>query len=206
MNLNPLGPENGEKNDARGQERHDARPRSADQLPRRGDPSSVPGRPPAQARALGQAQDHARPASQPRAGRRHPSCRRRTAVAGCRQSPCRDGRLPGDFTQVSRLGHPLVNELVIGLKDKDTFNASEPKNDGQFASYVTHPTLPVLIQALFGVTPPPIPRDDLVQVFLTGVPGLNQPTNVRPSEMLRLNTNIAPVAPASQNSLGVHWR
>ena len=78
--------------------------------------------------------------------------------------------LRGAFTQVSRLGHPLVNELVIGLKDKDTFNASEPKNDGQFADYVTHPSLPVLIQALFGVTPPPVPRGDLVQVFLTGVP------------------------------------
>ena len=44
-----------------------------------------------------------------------------------------------------------MNELVIGLKDKDKFNASEPKDDGQFAKYVTNPTLPVLINALFGV-------------------------------------------------------
>jgi hypothetical protein len=107
------------------------------------------------------------------------------------------------WRQMSRLGSPLVNELVIGLKDKDTFNGSEPKDDGQFAEYVTHPTLPVLIEALFGVGAPASPRNDLVQVFLTGVPGLNQPNKVRGAEMLRLNTSIAPVAPESQNPLGV---
>ena len=110
---------------------------------------------------------------------------------------------PGVFTQVSRLGHPLVNEVVIGLKDKDKFNASEPKDDIQFLDYVTHPTLPVLVQVLFGVQAPAVPRNDLVAVFLTGVSGLTQPPNVVPSEMLRLNTSIAPVAPADQKSLGV---
>ena len=107
------------------------------------------------------------------------------------------------WKQVSRLGSPLVNELVIGLKDKDTFNASEPKDDSQFAEYVTHPTLPFLIEALFGVPQPMTPRHDLVQVFLTGVPGLNQPLRVKPAEMLRLNTAIAPVAPTAQSPLGV---
>ena len=110
---------------------------------------------------------------------------------------------PGQFRQVSRLGNPLVNELVIGLKDKDKFNASEPKDDAQFGDYVTHPTLPVLIQALFGVPAPVTPRNDLVQVFLTGVPGLNRPAGVVPAEMLRLNTSIPPVAPGSQNPIGV---
>ena len=52
----------------------------------------------------------------------------------------------GAWTQVSRLGMPLVNEVVIGLKDKDLFNASEPMNDGQFATYVTNPTLPELLE------------------------------------------------------------
>ncbi|HEX5110442.1 MAG TPA: DUF4331 domain-containing protein [Vicinamibacterales bacterium] len=108
-----------------------------------------------------------------------------------------------DFVQVSRLGHPLVNEVVIGYKDKNKFNGSEPKHDGQFAKYVTNPTLPALIEALFSVPAPTVPRNDLVQVFLTGVPGLTQPQHVTPSEMLRLNTSIAPVAPASQNPLGV---
>jgi hypothetical protein len=110
---------------------------------------------------------------------------------------------PGDFTQVSRLGSPLVNELVIGLKDKDKFNASQPKDDAYFADYVTHPTLPVLIDALFSVGAPASPRADLVAVFLTGVAGLNKPADVKPSEMLRLNTTTPIVPVATQNSLGV---
>ena len=48
----------------------------------------------------------------------------------------------GAWVQVSRLGMPLVNEVVIGLKDKDKFNTSKPKDDGQFADYVTNPTFP----------------------------------------------------------------
>ncbi len=106
------------------------------------------------------------------------------------------------WTQASRLGMPLVNEVVIGLKDKDRFNASEPKDDAQFLTYVTNPTLPTLLQLLFGVTAPTrYPRNDLVAVFLTGVPGLN--ANGGASEMLRLNTSIAPVAAAKQSNLGV---
>lgn len=114
----------------------------------------------------------------------------------------RDG---GAWTQVSRLGMPLVNEVVIGLRDKDRFNASKPSGDGQFADYVTNPTLPALIQTLFPSAPAPtkFPRQDLVAAFLTGVPGLNRPANPTPSEMLRLNTSIAPKAPAAQNTLGV---
>jgi len=111
----------------------------------------------------------------------------------------------GPFTQVSRLGSPLVNEVVIGLPDKDLFNASMPVDDGQFAVYVTNPTLPALIELLFpaAVAPTLFPRTDLVAGFLTGVAGLNQPPNVVPSEMLRLNTEIAAVAAESQKPLGV---
>lgn len=109
----------------------------------------------------------------------------------------------GAWTQVSRLGMPLVNEVVIGLPDKDRFNASEPKNDGQFANYVTNPTLPALLQVLFGVQAPATPRTDLVAVFLTGVTGLNQPKNVTAAEMLRLNTAIAAIPAAQQKTLGV---
>jgi len=106
------------------------------------------------------------------------------------------------WTQVSRLSAPLVNEVVIGLKDKDRFNASQPRNDAQFLTYVTHPVLPELLQALFGVTAPNLfPRTDLVQAFLTGVPGLN--ATATPAEMLRLNTAIAPKAAAQQSPLGV---
>ncbi|MEQ8205530.1 MAG: DUF4331 domain-containing protein, partial [Woeseia sp.] len=111
----------------------------------------------------------------------------------------------GAFTQVSRLGSPLVNEVVIGLPDKDKFNHSEPVNDGQFALYVTNPTLPALIEILFpsAVAPTVFPRTDLVAAFLTGVDGLNQPPMVVASEMLRLNTEVAPVSAAMQNPLGV---
>ena len=113
----------------------------------------------------------------------------------------------GAWTQVSRLGNPLVNEVVIGLKDKDRFNSSKPKDDAkQFLDYVTHPTLPELIHILFNIdaTKPPVtPRSDLVAVFLTGVAGLNQPKNVVGAEMLRLNTSIAPTSRATQNDLGV---
>ena len=109
------------------------------------------------------------------------------------------------WTQVSRLGMPLVNVVVIGLPDKDRFNASEPHQDAQFLTYVTHPSLPVLLNVLFGnaALPPETPRDDLVSVFLTGVKGLNQPLRVSPAEMLRLNTSVALRAPAAQSDLGV---
>jgi len=124
----------------------------------------------------------------------------------------------GAWTQVSRLGHPLVNEVVIGLPDKDRFNDSQPKDDAQFATYVTNPTLPVLINALFPVTTvPAVPRNDLVSVFLTGLSlkatgGMtpifsNNPSDygdtVAASEELRLNTSIAPVATTAQSNLGL---
>ncbi|MFL6651156.1 MAG: DUF4331 domain-containing protein, partial [Sulfurifustaceae bacterium] len=115
----------------------------------------------------------------------------------------------GPWAQVSRLGMPLVNEVVIGLKDKDRFNASEPKDDAQFADYVTNPTLPALVELLFPSAPAPnnFPRNDLVAAFLTGVniagvANLNQPANVKAAEMLRLNTGITPAAKGSQNRLG----
>jgi hypothetical protein len=113
----------------------------------------------------------------------------------------------GAWTQVSRLGMPLVNEVVIGLPDKDRFNGSLPRDDAQFATYVTNPSLPVILQTLFGgagvKAPNVYPRTDLVAAFLTGVPGLNQPAHVKPSEMLRLNTATPATATGSQSDLGV---
>ena len=112
----------------------------------------------------------------------------------------------GAWTQVSRLGNPLVNEVVIGLPDKDRFNASQPKDDAQFLTYVTNPTLPALLSTVLGanVAPTNFPRTDLATTFLTGITGVNKPAvNPAPSEMLRLNTAIAPVQFAAQNRLGV---
>lgn len=71
----------------------------------------------------------------------------------------------GAWTQVSRLGMPLVNEVVTGLGDKDRFNGSQPKDDTQFAKYVTNPTLPALLEialATPSIAPTNFPRTDLV--------------------------------------------
>jgi len=109
----------------------------------------------------------------------------------------------GAFTQVSRLGMPLVNEVVIGLPDKDRFNASEPKDDAQFLIYATNPTFPAIIEILFPavMAPTVAGRPDLVSVFLQGLPGVNQDGSV--GDMLRLNTTIPATVLASQNNLGV---
>jgi Domain of unknown function (DUF4331) len=114
----------------------------------------------------------------------------------------------GAWTQVSRLGHPLVNEVVIGLKDKNKFNAAKPQSDGQFLDYVTHPTLPALLGLVLAgkpdaLAPTNVPRTDLATVFLTGITGVNKPANVKAAEMLRLNTAVAAVPFADQNRLGV---
>ena len=112
----------------------------------------------------------------------------------------------GAWTQVSRLGMPLVNEVVIGLPDKDRFNSSKPKDDGQFADYVTHPTLPALLEIALnipGTAPKNLPRTDLVTTFLTGIAGVNQPKNVVASEMLRLNTATPATPVAMQARLGL---
>jgi hypothetical protein len=116
-------------------------------------------------------------------------------------SPSREG---GPWVQVSRLGMPLVNEVVIGLPDKDRFNGSEPDGDAQFIDYVTNPALPELLEILFGgigvTAPNNFPRADLVAAFLTGVTGVN--ATATPSEMLRLNTALGNPPAASQNPLG----
>ncbi len=117
-------------------------------------------------------------------------------------------RAGGAWTQVSRLGNPLVNEVVIGLGDKDKFNASAPRDDGQFLSYVTNPTLPALLGLVLAgnataLAPTNLPRTDLATTFLTGITGVNKPVNTTPSEMLRLNTAVPPVPFANQNRLGV---
>ncbi len=111
----------------------------------------------------------------------------------------------GPYTQVSRLGMPLVNEVVIGLPDKDKFNASEPKNDAQFAAYVTNPTLPALLNALFPIVTAPtnFPRTDLVGAFLQGIPTINETPGLT-AEMVRLNVvTPLPTPLANQSNLGV---
>jgi len=102
----------------------------------------------------------------------------------------------GSFVQVSRLGNPLVNEVVVPVGLKDYFNGSKPASDAQYLGAVQDPILPHVIHTLYGLSVPDsdsgmagIQRADLIQVFLTGLPGLNKPKHVKPSEELRLNLN-----------------
>jgi hypothetical protein len=99
----------------------------------------------------------------------------------------------GRWVQVSRLGMPLVNEVVIPLGKKDRFNASDPEDDAQFLRFVQDPEPARLIPVLYpGVAVPAAPRDDITTIFLTGIPGLNRPAGVRPAELIRLNMAIPP--------------
>ena len=118
----------------------------------------------------------------------------------------------GPWAQVSRLGSPLVNEVVIGITDKDKFNSSQPKDDvANFGNYVLYPTLPVLVNVLFNVPPPATPRNDLLAAFVTGITATVNgasfkytapATQTVGGEMLRLNTAIPATPVAQQQDLG----
>ena len=129
-------------------------------------------------------------------------------------------RRSGPWTQVSRLGNPLVNELLIGIGAKDVWNTQPPAADGtEFLNYFAEPLLPQLLPALYpGVFPnlatynagSPNARPDIEAVFLTGIPAgviTQAPTFTNyngtgvKADMLRLNTSIPPSA--SPNNLGL---
>jgi hypothetical protein len=127
----------------------------------------------------------------------------------------------GKWVQVSRLGMPLVNEVVVASGMKDQFNSQTPDVDRkipELVARVTDPELARLIQAIYGIPAPATPRNDLVEIFLTGITtkaggpikaDLNSqlnnadvdPAQFAASEMLRLNMSVPPAA--SPNRLGV---
>jgi hypothetical protein len=122
----------------------------------------------------------------------------------------------GPFRQVSRLGNPLINEVIIALGDKDRWNSLPPADDKQFAHYVTQPGLAALLPALYpGVFPNLAalvasgkPRADLEAILMTGIPaglipGFTNFTGSVVADMLRLNTAIAPTAPSKQSIFGL---
>ncbi|MDQ1723978.1 MAG: hypothetical protein QOG52_1006 [Frankiaceae bacterium] len=133
----------------------------------------------------------------------------------------------GRYAQVSRLGNPLVNEVVVPLKYKDAFNSISPATDhlvGPVVEKVLNPIVPKLVEAIYGIKAPATPRNDLVEIFLTGI-AKNAPTldgskapiqadlnsqvlnkdvvasKFVPSEELRLNMGVA--VAATPNRLGV---
>jgi hypothetical protein len=116
--------------------------------------------------------------------------------------------LGGGYVQVSRLGNPLVNEVVIKMTDKDKFNATEPKDDAtNFAAYVTKPQLAYVLNVLYGATNSsgvqiaadlinPIDEDnrtDLVAAFVTGIPNVNKHPSATATggDMIRVNLGLA---------------
>lgn len=134
----------------------------------------------------------------------------------------RVGSAPGsDGVQVSRLGNPLVNEVVVPAGLKDAFNASRPDQDAknpQIVARVTDPEVPKLLEAIYKLPAPAAPRNDLVEIFLTGITtkadgpikaDLNSqlnnadvdPAKFQASEMLRLNLNVPQAG--TPNRLGV---
>ncbi|MGH3081281.1 MAG: DUF4331 domain-containing protein [Gaiellaceae bacterium] len=104
------------------------------------------------------------------------------------------------WVQVSRLGNPLINEVVIPTKLKDRWNRLSPDQDAQFEQYYRQPILAAVINQLYSLGVPETNRDDLVAVLLTGVPGLNF-TGPKLADMLRVNLSIAPTA--TPHRLGV---
>jgi len=122
----------------------------------------------------------------------------------------RQGTKNGEWVQISRLGNPLVNEVVIPLKLKDAFNGLSPKDDAIAAPFVLDPQLPKLLKAVFKIDVPSAPRNDLVTIFATGIKAGSVPgaptfntflSDGKPHEMMRLNVVIPPSA--NPNRLGL---
>ena len=120
------------------------------------------------------------------------------------------------YQQVSRLGNPLVNELLVGVARKDYWNSQGPANEGQFKGDATtpgelYPILATYMNVLFGIQVPPGPRGDLQLVLFQGLPkAVSDLLGVAPtqrtgevySDQLRLNTAVAPTPFATASRLG----
>jgi len=100
------------------------------------------------------------------------------------------------FVQVSRLGNPLINEVVIPLGKKDQFNRTTPDEDAaRYGTYALNPELAAILNALFGIDAPEHNRTDIVQALLQGIPDLNQHSGKNagtPVDTLKLNLGVTP--------------
>ena len=108
------------------------------------------------------------------------------------------GKLKRGWTQVSRLGNPLINEVIIPTSLKDAWNRGEPAQDAKYLKYYTDPLLAATINTVYKLDVPATKRDDLVAVLLTGIPNVTF-TGARPADMLRINLAV-PVTPAGKVS------
>jgi hypothetical protein len=105
----------------------------------------------------------------------------------------------GKWVQVSRLGNPLINEVIIPLEAKDYWNSQKPENDAQFEKYYLNPVLAATVNTIYPTLPDAreTGRSDLSLILLTGIPGVNFTGNTK-ADLLRLNVAIAPTAPVGQ--------
>ncbi len=132
-------------------------------------------------------------------------------VITLRQDKVPGARHVGPFTQVSRLGHPLINEVIIPIGMKDQWNTTDPANDGSLVALYQHPELAKLLPILYPNVFPNLAaltdaRADLVAILLTGIPsgiipGFQNYTGPVQADLLRLNMAIAPSATPS--TLGI---
>jgi Domain of unknown function (DUF4331) len=118
----------------------------------------------------------------------------------------------GPYVQVSRLGNPLFNEVIVPMGDKDRWNKVSPDQDYQFAQYVAQPELAKLLPVLYpngvfkNLAAYTADRADLLAILLTGIPagiipGFQNFTGTTQADLLRLNVAIPPAA--NQNILGI---
>lgn len=114
------------------------------------------------------------------------------------------GKGRGKYVQISRLGNPLVNEVVIPLGQKDKFNRTKPKDDAKnYGKYVLNPELAAVMNLLYKVNAPEHNRDDIVTALLTGVPGLTQINGAKSAAADTLKVNLGSAPSSSPNTLGV---
>jgi hypothetical protein len=115
----------------------------------------------------------------------------------------RHAAIDSGYVQVSRLGNPLVNEVVIPLGQKDHFNATQPSDDAKlYGKYVLTPELAHVMNLLFHINAPETNRTDIVQALLTGIPGKTQiGTHPAAADTLKINLGVPPTA--DPNRLGV---
>lgn len=110
----------------------------------------------------------------------------------------------GSYTQVQRMGNPLINELLIGTGSKDFWSLSEPVNDSQFASFALDPLFARVLNAVYGIDIPAPPRTDLLPLVTYAPPIAASGTPAGPvADLLRLNTAVPPTAAGSRKRLGV---
>jgi hypothetical protein len=109
----------------------------------------------------------------------------------------------GSFSQIQRMGNPLINELLIGTGFKDRWSMSQPKDDSQFADMLLDPLLARVFNAAFGINVPPPPRNDLLPLVQYRPPIAASGTPTGPvADLLRLNTGVAPTSAGARRRLG----